>query len=449
MKDLITVIPDRTPTHILLRPDAVWDARRNPNTGASLLILIERDHDRLTRLQTLQCSSSLAAPPGTLTLPLPGTILLPGFVNAHTHLDLTAIGPRPRPAESSFAAWLDTVRTSRPQFEPDIAAAVHLGVERSLAGGVVAVGDIAGCTATGPTLVPWHTLAASPLAGVSFIEFFAIGDRAHERIARLHQLLNSFASEASTSHGTRLGLSPHSPYSAEPSAFDAALRLASAHNLPLTTHLAETLDERNFIQHAQGPHRTLLESLGLFSSHTNAHFGLGHHPVEHLAPYLARAHWLCAHCNDCPDHAIAILARSHASVAYCPRASDYFDAPHSLGPHRYREMLAAGINVCLGTDSIINLPANPADQSTGSLSTLDEARLLIHRDDLDPQTALAMLTTNGARALGLDPIAWTFTPGAPLAGIVALPAGRTLADSLTAVHDPVLLAICSASASRI
>ena len=448
MKDLITVIPDRTPTLVLLRPDAVWDAHRDPNIGASLLILIERHHDRLTRLQTLQCSPSLDAPSGTLTLPLPGTILLPGFVNAHTHLDLTAIGPRPRPAESAFAAWLDTVRTSRPQSEPDIAAAVRQGVERSLAGGVVAVGDIAGCTSTGPTLAPWHTLAASPLAGVSFLEFFAIGNRAHDRIAHLHQLLNSIASQPPTSHTTRLGLSPHSPYSAEPSAFDAALQLASAHNLPLTTHLAETLDERNFIQHAQGPHRTFLESLSLFPPPTSAHFGLGHHPIEHLAPYLARAHWLCAHCNDCPDHALAILARSRASVAYCPRASDYFNAPHFLGPHRYRDMLAAGINVCLGTDSIINLPADPHDQSTGSLSTLDEARLLIHRDDLDPQTALAMLTTNGARALGLDPIAWTFTPGAPLAGIIALPAGRTAADALTAAHRPALLAICAASTTH-
>jgi cytosine/adenosine deaminase-related metal-dependent hydrolase len=106
------------------------------------------------------------------------------------------------------------------------------------------------------------------------------------------------------------------------------------------------------------------------------------------------------------DADIELLARTGASVAYCPRASEYFG--HRL--HRYMEMLEAGVNVCLGTDSII---------CHGTLSIVDEMRRLHRRDKADPHMLLAMATTRGAAALGLDHAQATLTPGAP-ARLVAI-----------------------------
>jgi cytosine/adenosine deaminase-related metal-dependent hydrolase len=72
---------------------------------------------------------------------------------------------------------------------------------------------------------------------------------------------------------------------------------------------------------------------------------------------------LLAHVNYADDADLELLAGSSASVVYCPRTHAFF----GHAPHRYREMLARGINVCLGTDSLA---------SNDTLSILDEMRFL-------------------------------------------------------------------------
>ena len=101
-------------------------------------------------------------------------VLAPGFVNAHTHLDLTHIGPVPFDAETaSFVDWITLIREGRHTDDGDVARSVEEGVARSIRGGVVAVGDIAGVGSESPLRV----LRESPLRGVSFIELFGLGDR--------------------------------------------------------------------------------------------------------------------------------------------------------------------------------------------------------------------------------------------------------------------------------
>jgi cytosine/adenosine deaminase-related metal-dependent hydrolase len=96
-----------------------------------------------------------------------------------------------------------------------------------------------------------------------------------------------------------------------------------------------------------------------------------------------------AHVNYCDNAELMAIAAARASVAYCPRTHAFFGHP----PHRYREMLEAGINVCLGTDSRASSP---------DLSVLREARLLVERDGISPALGLEMVTRNGAVALGVD-----------------------------------------------
>ena len=359
---------------------------------------------------------------GATVTAFPDSVLIPGLVNAHTHLDLTHIGPRPFHADAGFMGWVDEIRRSRAAEPGAIRAAVTRGIELSLAGGVVAVGDIAGAPQGVPSLEPWQAIRDSALKGVSFLEFFAIGkgeERGRERTAAT---LDSEEIEAAS--GVRLGLQPHAPNTVSAESYAWACRRARSQGLPLATHLAETLEEREFVGRGRGMQRDLLERLGLWDERAAAAVGHGHSPVRHLRPVLEQNRFLLAHVNDASDEDLAILAATGQSVAYCPRASEYFGNPARLGPHRYREMLERGITVALGTDSIVNLPPSTVAPDSEGVSVLDEMRLLWTRDGVDPLLLLRMATIHGARALGLNEASFAFTVGSRLAGLVQQFVGR-------------------------
>lgn len=344
----------------------------------------------------------------------PQVVLIPGLVNAHTHLDLTGVGPQPFDPAKGFMGWIDMVRRRRPTDDESIAKAVRRGIELSLASGTVAVGDIAGAPAGMPSLVPWRTLAASGLAGGSYLEFFAIGRGEESGLARAEAAVDS---ALGPSGPVRFGLQPHAPNTVSLRAY----AWAAERGLPLATHLAETEAERRFVEHADGPQREFLGRIGLWDDEMLTWLGQGRRPVQHLAGVLGRARFLLAHVNDADDADLALLARAGQTVVYCPRAAEYFGNHRHLGPHRYRDMLGAGIPVALGTDSIINLPEHTADTARGGIGVLDEMRLLWRRDRTDPRALLGMATIHGAAALGLERDRFVFEVGSRPLGIVGVP----------------------------
>lgn len=328
------------------------------------------------------------------------SLILPAMVNAHTHLELTGVGPRPYDPEGGFVGWVKMVRQAYGRLaesNPGHEAVGSLWCDRAsidaFDAGVQAVGDIASH--------PIHAarLDDGPLGGVSYLEVFGIG-------SPFDQAGLAAIDQASS------GLQPHAPYSAGPALYEAAARSGR----PVSTHLAETQDEVDFIASLKGPKLEFVRSLGRWENDFKAYYGNGLSPVQWMRPYLEAAAndggWLVAHCNYVSDEDIAILADTNTSVAYCPTASEYFG--HQK--HRYREMLAAGVNVCLGTDSIIGTdPRDP--QPLGLLSAL---RRLYARDQTDPELLLAMATTHGAKALRMNGQAATLQPGAP-AKLACLP----------------------------
>ncbi len=297
-------------------------------------------------------------------------LLMPALVNAHAHLDLTGLGPRPY--EGDFVAWLRQVVADRPT-EPDaIAAAVHRGLELSRMAGVGWIGDIAGSADAirarreGP--------GALRLPGVSYLECFGIGAAASDVAKRVEGVLESMEFEVEVPgepRGTVLGLGPHAPYSVGKEAYDALARLSQRRIYRLTTHLAESPEELEFQRDATGPFAELLRELGKWDDTIKP---TSKHPINWLEPALRHGRWLAVHCNYVEDEHIRILERTGTSVAYCPIASDYFGHPRE-GQHRYRDMLAAGVNVCLGTDSILCQPTDSAQP----LGILPQMRYLYAR----------------------------------------------------------------------
>jgi cytosine/adenosine deaminase-related metal-dependent hydrolase len=335
-------------------------------------------------------------------LALPGHVLLPGLVNAHTHLDLTHLGPLEWDPERPFTDWVAHIRAGRRTDPEAIAASVRAGAQLAIAGGTAIVGDISGAVRAQPSLHAARALADTGLRGVSFVEFFAVGPRAALNVAGLSELLDSSAGPLAKD--LRLGLQPHATNTVDPEAYLAAVDFAVQWGLPLATHLAESAEEREFIARATGPQRHLLESVGAWEDSLARVFGQGKHPVAHLQTALKEARtayrpFLAAHVNDATDEALELLAATKTSVAYCPRASDYFGAHRHFGPHRYRDMLRAGINVCLGTDSIVNITDGTAGPGEGParLSVLDEMRFL-HR-----RWAWVASTSNSCRAQPRSP----------------------------------------------
>lgn len=461
--------PDPAPQITRYDAAAIADARGVLFAPASILIELQTlgptvlalgTPDQVSRASGTGGGGSLPRPTGTVSLP--GSILIPGLVNAHTHLDLTHIGPHPHDPDAGFIPWIDLVRAHRRSEDAGIAESVRRGVELSLAGGVVAVGDIAGAPKATPNLTPWRTLREGPLLGVSFVEFFGIGRSWPSQPERLERFLNQAEEEFAQRHAgeeeslsrssgrdarsaapdsVRLGLQPHAPTTVDIRLYEWTVAQFERRGLPLSTHLAETPEERAFVAGATGMQREFLERIGLWDESVLDHLGRDRHPVGHLAPVLAGAPFLAAHVNDATDGAIEALAKAKTSVAYCPRASDYFGAHRHFGPHRYRDMLAAGINVCLGTDSIVNLPADAADPERAGISTLEEMRFLYRRDGTDPRTLLAMATTQGARALGIDPERFLFKAGSHLAGLVAV--------DVPASPDPLRALLASGAFARL
>ncbi len=319
--------------------------------------------------------------------------LIPGLVNAHTHLDLSgARGVIPPTDPARFTDWLLAVIAYRRGRSPEqVAADIAAGLAEAVRFGTTLIGDVA---ADGGS---WDALAAAPLRAVVFREMIGLSKARSEEAA-------AAAAEWVAGHPAtdtcRPGLSPHAPYSVGPHLFAAAADLCRAGELPLAVHLAESPAETELLHHRTGPFVAFLKRLGVWA---DARFAAGFQQVmrEHDTYQPA----LFVHGNYLPP---AARFRGSSALAYCPRTHAAFGHP----PHPFRAFLDRDVRVCLGTDS---LASNP------DLDILAEARFVRAREpDLPGDVLLKMVTRFGAEALGWGDECGTLEAGKS-ADLVAVP----------------------------
>lgn len=415
----MTIVPERPTTNEqadrrLLIAAAVADAHAVHAPGALLI-------DARGTVEAVGAPQEIGAIQGARTTHLPGHVLMPALVNAHAHLDLTDIGPRPYGGD--FPEWIGMVIRERRARAGGERAAVLEGARLARAGGTAFIGDIAG----GRGLAALAALRESGLPGVCYVEVLGIGASEDAGVAFARDLPTLAAHEE---RGVRLGISPHAPYTCSDRVYEAA----AATGLPACTHLSESPAELRFVHDATGHFADLLRRIGLWRDEL---CGWKCSPVARLATPLAHGRMSMAHGNYLSDADVALLTRIAGEttadgpapgVAYCPRASAYFGHPlDGAPPHRYRELLAAGVPVALGTDSLICL------DTPDRISTLDEMRLLHRRDGTDPRTLLAMATVHGARLLGVGADGVTLSRGSRPQGVIGVATGPHAHDATIAV----------------
>ena len=327
-------------------------------------------------------SGDPAAPGGPVRDLGPG-VLLPGLVNAHCHLELSHLKGE-APLGQGFVPWVEAVVSARARFgEEEEAAKTAAAIESLEEAGTVAVGDISS------RLAHLGVLGGAGLRAVVFLEALAWDPAG---VPETERWIDERLSAASGSGDVEVRLGAHALHSVSPELLGRLVERGGVGAL----HLAESPEEWRFLERGDGPWAEFL-----------ARRGLGHVPFTppgtspvRYADDLGLLHpgLVAAHCVQVDANDREILARRGVAVALCPRSNRNLGVGRADVP----ALLAVGVRLCLGTDSLA---------SAETLDVLDDAVLLARQfPALDPAAIVRMATAGGAEALGFEDLG-TVAPG--------------------------------------
>jgi cytosine/adenosine deaminase-related metal-dependent hydrolase len=308
-------------------------------------------------------------------------VLLPGLINAHCHLDYTRMCGIP--ALQPFPDWIKALLALKAQAGySDFAEAWLTGAAMLLRAGTTTVGDIEAV----PELLP-EVWTATPLRVISFLELTIVKSR---RAPALVLREAEVAIDKLKSERNVAWLSPHAPYSTTAPLLAETARLARRRNWRTTMHVAESQEEFEMFKRRRG---ALFKWLKNQRDMEDCGRGTPMAWLEHCG--LLGDNFLAVHANYLEPADIQALARSGSSVVHCPRSHAYFGHQH----FPYDSLVAAGVNVCLGTDSLASVATKP--HQTPKLSLFDEMQTFASAHPaVAPPTIVEMATRNAALALG-------------------------------------------------
>ena len=332
--------------------------------------------------------------------------ILPGLINTHSHLELTAMRGFLENEEHDFFAWLRKLTVARLGLTADdLSVSATCGAIEAARAGITCVGDSSSAAAQSMKAV-----REIGLRGIIYQESFGPDPRlAAENVAKLRGQLSEM--RALEGELVRAGVSPHAPYTVSAPQLEMILRLALDEKLPLMMHAAESSAEASFMRDGTG---AFVESLRTRGIEWNAP---GISTVQYLERHgVLETKPLLAHCITVDDQDVETIRRAGAGVAHCPKSNAKLR--HGRAP--FAKFVAAGLKVGLGSDSVA---------SNNNCDILEEARFatLLARVDrggsptvtqgatdtdaladaratatITAEQALFAATLGGARALGID-----------------------------------------------
>jgi cytosine/adenosine deaminase-related metal-dependent hydrolase len=309
--------------------------------------------------------------------------IMPGLVNAHTHLELSYLRDEVPPAPA-FVTWVRGVMTARRRNAdpraPEILAAIDQAIAEAQAAGTVAVGDISN------TLASFEPLARSRLAAVVFYELIRFN--APDPQAFVDAAAATIESLPSTT-SVRASLAAHAPYSVAPLVFRAIRQAVDRDAFtPCSVHLSESAEEVEFIRTGTGSWRSLLEDVGAWDPRW---VPPGVSPVQFLddAGFLG-ANVLAVHGVQMTLDDLGRLKARGTTLVTCPRSNGHTGA----GAPPLQDFYDVGVRVAVGTDSLASAP------DLNVFAELATMRALA--PDVPASALLQSATMEGARALGFE-----------------------------------------------
>jgi cytosine/adenosine deaminase-related metal-dependent hydrolase len=319
-------------------------------------------------------------------------VILPGLVNAHTHLELSYL--RSVVARSDrFIEWIRVLIARRREFpdpaDPRILDAACDGIHEARAAGTALLGDISNTLVTPPLLAQTEMPAVVFYELLKFDETDPIG-----RVQRARQQLDALPSYPDI----RTSIAPHAPYSVAPLLFRAIRADLDRHPFhPSTVHLAESAEEVQFLKAADGPWRELLQEIGVWTSEWKPPGGS---PVAYLADagFLDRR-VLVVHGVQCTAPDLSRLASIGSTIVACPRSNRYV----GVGSPPLDAFYRSGVTVAFGTDSLASV------DDLNVFGELAEARRIAPA--IPARRFLESATLAGARALRFEGEFGSIEPG--------------------------------------
>lgn len=311
--------------------------------------------------------------------------IIPGLVNTHTHLELTAMRGYLEKEETDFFAWLKKLTIARLEIltPDDIRVSATWGACEAVRAGITCVGD-----ASDSALSSMLALRDVGMRGVVFQESFGPDSRlAVENFEKLKSKVESLREHETEL--VRAGVSPHAPYTVCAPQLELIAELAHSAELPVMMHAAESEAEELFLRDGGG---TFAEGLASRSIQWNA-------PEVSTIQYLKKiglldVRPLLAHCIRVDDADVETLRSTGSKVAHCPKSNAKLG--HGRAP--FASFLRAGVAVGLGSDSVA---------SNNTCDLLEEARFatLLARADgarVSAADSLEAATLGGARCFGYE-----------------------------------------------
>lgn len=316
-----------------------------------------------------------AAPAGPREVKLGSRVILPGLVNAHTHLELSWMRARVAPA-SRMPDWIRALMALRREVHRDDPLAMAAAVGEARRAGTSLVGDISN------TLASIHALGASPLGGCLFYEL--LGFNHPDPAGHLREKVDQV--RAAARPRVRTSLVPHAPYSVAPAMLRAIAALASAERWKMSIHLGESADELEFLATGRGAFRDLLESVGAWSDSWQPP-GTG--PLAYIESCgLLNERTLIVHAVHLTDEELRRVAQAGATIVTCPRSNRWV----GVGDPPITGFYGSGARIAIGTDSLASCP---------DLNLFAElARMREIAPQIPARALLHSATQAGAEALG-------------------------------------------------